>query len=171
MNGLPFLKTPDVKIPIPDPSYLEKFPIPNESKRESKYEREYDAYCKWAALPREQRSPKKIIDFERKWGLPRTTTDDFRRREDFQQKRLGYFWDWMMDQFPDVVHAIYKRAIKNSPSDARVYAELIAKRLDVEKPKITVSPMVLIGVPQEKIDNLFIPKGFQDAQIITPKDE
>ena len=78
MNGLPFLKTPDVKIPIPDPSYLEKFPIPNESKRESKYEREYDAYCKWAALPREQRSPKKMEALG--------TNNIIIKRQDFEEK-------------------------------------------------------------------------------------
>ena len=76
-----------------------------------------------------------------------------------------------MDLFPNVVEAAYKRAIKNSSVDARFFADLIGKRLDSEKPRLSVAPMVLIGVDQDKIDKLFIPGGYERIEAITPKNE
>lgn len=175
-EDLSFLKVKeeDTRIPIPSPDFLKKIYKDQATKKDTgigrpfEKEKEYDAYCKWLALPKDLRKPKKLYQFEDKWGLPRGYTQLFVEREDFQQRRLQYFWEWMMDLFPDVVYAIYKRATKNSSVDARAFAEIILKKLDVEKPRVQVSPMILMGVPQEKIDQLFIPKGYEDVKEITP---
>lgn len=175
-KDLSFLKVKDAdtKIPIPSPDYLKKIFKDQGSRKDDgrgrpfEKEREYDAFCKWLALPKELRKPKTVAQFEDKWGLSRSYTEHFKEKEDFQQRRLQYFWEWMMDLFPDVVYAIYKRAIKNSSVDSRAFAEIILKKLDVEKPRINVSPMMIMGVPQEKIDALFIPKEYESVKEILP---
>ena len=169
-----FKKEVKDNLPVPFPDYLRKqYAVSetrhSESEYKGKYEKEYNAFCKWAALPTDLRKPKTSTAFEIKWRLPRTYTEFFRDRPDFQEKRLRYFWDWMMDKFPDVVYAIYKRAVSKSSTDARVLAELMGKHLEVHKPKVNVAPMILVGVPQERINNLFVPKGFENVKDITPK--
>lgn len=166
-------ETLDTKIPIPSPEYLKKMtndksahPGDSDSKL-VKYQKEYDAFCKWAALPKEERKPKTAAEFERKNFLPKGYTNYFKGRDDFMDKRLNYFWDWMMDLYPDVVHAVYKRSVsaKGSSKDAQIFIELLSKKLNLDKPKLQVQPMVLMGVPQDKIDALFTPKGYDNGVI------
>lgn len=175
-EGLSFLKPPDkeTNIPIPSPDFLRKiYKKPTEGGQGTgelvKYEREYDAYCHWAALPHEVRKPKNQQLFEKKWNLPKNYLAKFHQREGFQEKRLGYFWEWMMDKFPNVVYAIYQRAMGKSSKDANIFVDLISKYISPERPRVQVSPMILVGVPQEKIDKLFIPEGYENIQDITPK--
>ena len=167
----PTEETKENKIPIPSTDFLRKVYKPREKENRDlvKYEREYDAYCRWAALPHDVRKPKRQEHFEKKWHLPKTYTAVFQRREDFQEKRLRYFWEWMMDKFPDVVYAVYQRALGKSSKDANIFVDLISKYINPERPKVSISPMVLVGVPQEKIDNLFVPKGYEKLEDITPK--
>ena len=165
----------DTKIPIPDPSYLLKTPKPRTGlQREQeqplrKYEKEYEAFCEWSALPKELRKPKTATEFERKHLLPRGYTYYFKTREDFRDKSINYFWEWLMDLYPDVVHAIYKRAIGKSDKAAGIFMDLIAKKMNLDKPKVTVQPMVLMGVAQEKIDQLFVPKEYEKVLDATPE--
>lgn len=161
----------DTKIPIPSPDYLKKMvndksAHPGDSAKLTKYAKEYEAFCRWAALPKSERKPKTAVEFERKNFLPKNYTNFFKGRDDFNDKRLTYFWEWMIDLYPDVVHAVYKRAVdKGGSKDAQIFIELLSKKLNLDKPKVQVSPMVLMGVPQEKIDALFTPKGY-DGSIV-----
>jgi hypothetical protein len=160
----------DSRIPIPSPEYLKKM---NSSKGHSenndtklvKYQKEYEAFCSWAALPKEERKPKTAVEFERKNMLPKGYTNYFKGRDDFNDKRLTYFWQWMMDLYPDVVHAVYKRAVGKSSKDAAIFIDLLSKKMQLDKPKMQIQPMVIMGVPQEKIDALFTPKGY-DAGVV-----
>ena len=184
--SLEFLKPPDDTIgtnqnqstkipipplpPIPDPSFLknELTPLipaargaaPLEQRDLRKYDKEFDEFCRWAAFPDYLRKPRTAIAFEKKWGLPKSYTFHFRMREEYQQKRTFYFYEWFMDKWPNLVDKAYKRAMGDSTADFRVLAEMVVKKIDVEKPQVNVSPMVIIGVPQERIDKLFTPKGF-----------
>lgn len=175
-QDLSFLKVSesDTMIPIPSPDFIKKVYKDQATQKDTglgrpfEKEREYDAFCKWIALPKDLRKPKKLYQFEDHWGMPRGYSERFKEREDFQRRRLQYFWEWMMDLFPDVVYAIYKRATKNSSVDARAFAEIILKKIDIEKPRVTISPMVLMGVPQDKIDALFVPKDYSNVQDIVP---
>lgn len=164
---LTFLKDKENKIPIPDPSYLKKSNNSATPVKETKYEREYDAFCRWSALPKDQRKPRKLKDFEKKWKIPQNYTEKFRLREDFEDRRLKYFWEWMMDRFPDVVQNIYKASDKNMKA-SQIFVDLIAKHIKIEKPPVNVPNMMLVGVPQEKIDSLFVPKGYENVEDITP---
>ena len=174
-NSFSFIKSDEERVPIPSPDFLKELHTDNpnvaldENQREPyKYKREYDAYCKWVALPKEQRKPQTIGNFEEKWHLPKGYTPFFHQRKDFQQNRLMYFWEWMMDKLPDVVNAIYRRAMGRSSKDASIFVELIAKHINLNKPSIQVSPMMLVGVPQERINDLFVPKSYRDIKDITP---
>jgi hypothetical protein len=162
----------DTKIPIPSPEHLKKLTKTSDSPIDAKlmkYQKEYEKFCQWAALPKEQRKPKTAVEFERKNFLPKGYTNYFKQREDFMDKRLTYFWEWMMDLYPDVVHAVYKRAVdKGGSKDAQIFLEMITKRLNLDKPKLQVQPMILMGVPQDKIDALFTPKGY-DSSIVPGK--
>ena len=175
-NNLPEFETKedaiDTKIPIPSPEYLKKMSNPASSHpgksdpKLIKYQKEYEAYCRWAALPRTERKPKTAVEFERKNFLPKGYTNFFRGRDDFNDKRLTYFWEWMIDLYPDVVHAVYKRAVdKGGSRDAQIFIELLSKKMKLDVPRLQVAPMVLMGVPQEKIDALFVPKGY-DGEVI-----
>ena len=54
---------------------------------------------------------------------------------------------------------------------AKFFADLIAHKLDVDKPDAIIQPLTIIGVPQEKIQQLFTPKKFEDVKGIIPIDE
>jgi len=171
-KDLPFIKTADTKIPIPDPSYLrKKLPAKkSEDKKLSKHAREFDAYCKWSALPVRHRSPKRVYEFEKKWKLPKGYTEYFRSRDDYQDKRLTYFWDWMMDKFPEVVDNLYIQSAKNTNA-AKILVDLVAKKINIEKPRTQVMPMLMVGVDQKKIDKMFIPQGYENVEDIVPAKE
>lgn len=162
-------------IPIPDPSYLLKQTqsLTGADGKLFKHAKEYDKFCHWSALPKSERNPKTITGFEKKWRLPKGYAKTFKKRKSFQKDRLSYFWEWMMDKFPDVVESMYHRALKNSSADARYFAELISKHIDIEQPQEQrIQNLVLVGVQQDKIDALFTPKHYiQDAEQLTPQED
>lgn len=163
----------ETKIPIPNPAYLKKKSV-NEGKAGNgpllKYAKEYDEFCKWASLPKDVRRPKTALEWERQKLLPRGYSDHFKARDDFSDKRLAYFWDWMMDLYPDVVYAVYRRAKDKSSKDAGIFIDLLSKKMKLDAPRLTVAPMILVGVPQDKIDNLFVPKEYHEADLIPDKE-
>lgn len=152
------------KIPIPTIEHLTKTYVNNtlthSRKKLPKWEREFDLFCRWAALPKNLRDPKTAVAFESKYTLPKNYTSIFKQHEDFQSKRLKYFYDWLFDLYPDVVYAVYKRALQKSSRDASIFVDLIGKQLETHKPQMTVAPMVIMGIPQEKINALFVPKDY-----------
>jgi hypothetical protein len=160
--NLEFLKNPsDTSIPVPavaNATHLQNnmpaIPGKQSVLKTTKYEREYDAFCRWAALPKDVRKPKRIIDFEKEWGLPKNYHEFFRQREDYQERRTKYFYDWLFEIWPDAVYEAYKRAMNRSTADFKVLAEIVGQKLEVTKPKMTVSPMVIVGVPQEDLNKL-----------------
>lgn len=163
VNGQSQLET---KIPIPSPDFLKKpHKITSSATPLTKYAKEFEKFCEWSALPKELRKPPDAKGFERKYMLPKGYTNYFKGREDYRDKTLTYFWEWMMDLYPEVVHATYKRAIAKSDKAATLFIELMNKHMNLDKPKVQVQPMILMGVPSEKIDALFTPKGYTEAII------
>jgi len=161
-------------IPIPDASFLTKInKIPATRDGDlGKHERAYDAFCRWAAIPTEDREPKSVGAFENKWKLPKSYSAIFRQRKDFQQKRLTYFWDWMMDRLPDIVNTQFKLAMKtNNTRAAEFFSNLIAKHINIEQPTSQVNQLVLVGVAQEKIDKLFQPKSYEKIEQLIPRED
>ncbi len=164
----------DRKIPIPSMDHLTKVNSnvgKTDSKELTKYSKEYEEFCKWAALPKELRKPKTAIDWEKRNLLPKGYSNYFKSRDDFATKRWTAFWDWMMDLYPDVVYAVYQRAshAKGSDKAAAIFIDLLSKKMNLDQPRVQVQPMVLMGVPQESIDKLFVPKGYVEAEQVIEK--
>lgn len=160
--------------PIPDPSFLTKKYAGKEEGdgKLIKYEKEYDKYCEWSALPKRLREPKTQDAFERKWKIPKKYSFSFRHRKDYENKRRMYFWRWMNDIYPDVVDTLYTQAtVKGNINAAKFFAELVAKHEEIEKPAQIIQPLAIIGVPQSKIEKLFVPKGYENPKGIIPIDE
>ncbi|MGW8289552.1 MAG: hypothetical protein ACWGNP_04700 [Candidatus Bathyarchaeia archaeon] len=128
----------------------------------------YEAFLRWSATPKELREPKTEAEFERVWKLPASTIyQSFKQREDFHRRRMGYFWNWVFDKYPDVIHAVYRRAIQNSTADAKIFSELVAKKLESQtQTKAKMTPFMLVGIPQHKINALFTPEGVEEAEVI-----
>ena len=179
MRNLPTLKETtedDKKIPIPSLDFLRKLDKAEQriDKRDGKmvkHEKAYDAYCRWLATPTAERDPKTELSFEKRWKLPRRYAATFRQRKDFRNRRLLYFWEWMMDKVPDVFYAIYERARKKSSADARVFAEIITKHMDYQRPANQITNIVIQGVSQDKLNNLFIPDEYEKIEDVTPVKE
>lgn len=166
----------DTKIPIPSISHLNSTGITNTKKSTEliKYQDEYDKFCNWAALPKDLRKPPTAVAFEKKYMLPKGYTNYFKARDDFPTKRWTAFWDWMADLYPDVVMAVYNRAVsktKGSDKAAGIFIDLLSKKMNLDAPRVSVQPMVLMGVPQDKIDALFVPKDYKDAVNVPLKPE
>ena len=158
------------KIPIPTTDHIQKiYPTMKEVQGLRKYAKEYERFCEWSALPKDIRDPQTLVAFEKKYKLPKGYTFYFKTREDFREKTLKNFWDNLMDVYPDVVHSVYQRAIAKSDKAAALFLDLMNKHMNLDKPRVSVQPMVLMGVPQEKIDKLFTPQGFAKIEDITPK--
>lgn len=153
------------EIPIPSPNYLTKQLAASSTENDqvmTKYGKEYEAFCRWAALPKDLRKPKTALDFERKHFLPRSYTQFFKKRADFRTKTISYFWDWMMDVYPDVVYSVYQQSVNSkNMKAAAIFIDLLSKKMNLDKPRVSVQPMVLMGVPQDKIDRLFVPKDYE----------
>ena len=128
-----------------------------------KHQGNYHDFCQWAALPEELRKPKTQAEFERAKKLTPYQTTEWKKRDDFYGLRLKYFWDWMFEEFPNVVYAVIKRAKRKSSADARIFADLIGKKLEVDKPRINMQPIFMIGVNQNDIDRFQIPEGYEDV--------
>ena len=136
-----------------------------DEKKLVKYEREYDAYCRWIATPEQERHPKSVGLFETKWKIPKTYSSSFRTRGDFKQKVIGYWYEWLLDKWPTIAYSAYEQAKKGNSAHIKIFADLMAKHLDTEKPKATIQPFMIVGVPQEKINKLFIPDDIQEVVI------
>lgn len=160
------------RLPIPDPSYLRKVYSGKREGQLTKYEKEYEKYCQWSALPKRERNPKTAVSFERKWKIPKGYSLIFRERKDYENKRRMYFWRWMDDIFPEVIDVLYLQATeKGNTNAAKFFAEFMGKHIEVEKPAQIIQPLAIIGVPQDKIERLFTPKGYEDTKGIIPIDE
>lgn len=160
------VKKTETAIPIPNPAYLmkeSKLAGTKNSQPLVKYQKEYEAFCRWSALPKDLRKPKTALEFERKNMLPKGYTQFFKQREDFRTTTITFFWEWMMDLYPDVVYAVYQQSVnaKNMKA-AGIFIDLLSKKMNLDKPRVQVQPMVLMGVPQDKIDQLFVPKDYQE---------
>ena len=162
----------DVKIPIPNPAYLlkeSKLAGKRDDRPLAKYTKEYDEFCRWSALPKDLRNPKTALLWEKKNMMPRGYTQYFKQREDFTNNRLTFFWEWMMDVYPDVVYAVYQRATnktKGSDKAAGIFIELLSRKMNLDKPKVQVQPMILMGIEQAKIDAIFMPKDYDNKALI-----
>ena len=157
----------------PDPEFLSKtfraIPGKQTPMKTTKYEKEYDAFCHWTALPEELRNPKTLGQFERRWGIPKNYTAHFREREDYQSRRLKYFWNWYMELWPNLIYRAYQRAMKTSTADFKALSELVARNAEAVAPKMAVTPLVILNVAPEKTEKLFEPKQVapvKQAQIV-----
>ena len=177
LAGLEDLKVKGGKggIEIPDPTYLTEGATTKSSPdgELKKHAQAYEAYLRWSALPKKERNPTTEMAFEKKWGLPKSyCIHKFRSRKDYSSRRLFYFWEWMLEKLPDVVYSQYEKVLKDGNTmAAKFFADLIAHKLDVDKPDAIIQPLTIIGVPQEKIQQLFTPKKFEDVKGIIPIDE
>ena len=170
-NSLELLKQADLE-GIPDPSFLKEDNKGTRDGKMTKYDTAYEKFCQWSALPKRLREPKTIVAFELKWKLPKTSSFQFKERKDYDNKRRAYFWKWMNDVYPDVVDTLYLQAtVKGNINAAKFFAELVAKHEEVERPAAIIQPLTIIGVPQERIEKLFVPKKYEDVKGIIPIDE
>jgi len=160
------MATPKTKSPIPLPDFLnvDKELVPRQRKRKKdKHQDAYEEFCKWSATPKELREPKTQAEFASLWKLAPKYISNWKNNEDFQAKRLNYFWNWMFEKLPDVMYAIYRRAKRNSSADARIFTDIIGKRLETNAPKKEMTPFLMVGIPQDRVNNLFVPKGYDSA--------
>ena len=170
-DSLDLLKQADIT-GIPDPTFLKKSIEGNRGGKITKHETAYEKYCQWSALPKRLREPKTQDAFERKWKVPKGYAHVFRERKDYDNKRRVYFWKWMNDVYPDVVDTLYIQATeKGNINAAKFFAELVSKHDEVERPAAIIQPLTIIGVPQERIEKLFVPKNYEDVKGIIPIDE
>lgn len=133
----------------------------------NKHDEAYQAFIRWSGTPSKLRDPKTIKEFESVWKLPkRYASNEFKRRSDYHERKMKFFWTWMFDKFPDVIYAVYRRAITNSTADARIFADIVGKKLETEAPKARMTPFVMVGIPQEKINDLFIPESYEEAEVV-----
>ena len=157
---------------FPEPDF---FKVPKNSKQHIKKmtitkKRAYEAYIEWSSKPRALRDPKTVKEFEKTWKLPKGyTSSHFRLTADYHQRKMEAFWRWMFDRAPEVVYAVYRRATQNSTADAKIFLDMIGKRLEAAQPKPKLQPFVMVGVPQSKIDALFTPEGYEEAQVVNEK--
>lgn len=177
-NGLGAFTDNSSEIPLPNAKHVQEVTrqpttgvVKKDEKPLIKYAKQYDAYCRWAALPKELRDPNTAVKFEKRYKLPKGYTTNFLHRSDFHGKRATYFWNWMMDLFPDVVYSMYKRSLDKSSTDAKAFADIIAKHLDLQKPAPTITNFTLVGVSQDKIDKLFTPKEYIDGEEVIEGEE
>ena len=159
-------KLTDFEFPEPDFFKPPKIKKTTRKTKLVKHASAYEAFVKWSATPKKLREPKTVKEFEKVWKLPKNyTSSRFRKKRDLHEKKMKYFWDWVMDKYPDVLYAVYQRAVTNSTADAKIFSDIVAKRMDAVAPiKSKMTPFMLVGVPQEKINALFTPEGVEEAE-------
>lgn len=173
-EGLNPLSTPDSKIPVPSLDFLRKVEkaeggIVREGKID-KHERAYDAYCRWMATPKARREPKTEVAFESKWKVPKHYAATFRQRGDYRNRMLLYFWEWMMDNMPDFFENLMQKSFeKGGSAERRILAEIYMKHTETQKPAQQITQIVIQGVEQAKINNLFVPDEYKEIDDVIPE--
>ena len=171
-KGLESVNPKDFMFPGADFFKKPKGEKPKKRMLTRKHAAAYSAFVKWSATPKAIRDPKSQADFEKRWSLPvNYTSTFFKKREGYYDEQMKHFWTWMFDKFPDVVYAVYRRAVRNSTADAKIFTELIGKKIEESAPKRKIQPFMMIGIPQEKIDAMFVPESYEDAQVVEEEGE
>ncbi len=155
---------------IPSPDYLTtktKVKVRKQNQPFDKHGEAYEEFCKWMSYPKEIRQPPTQMEFEAKWGLSKNYTSHWKERDDFRAKWLKGFWRWTINKYPDVVYAVYRRAVQKSTADAKLFSDIVGQELDVKKEKEggnKLQPIFMVGIPQEAIDKFAgIPKGYGEV--------
>lgn len=148
------LVQPDPKDPKPSDLY--------------KHEKAFDDFCRWSSVPKGNRRPESEAEFERKYGLAaHHCYNIFKKRKDFQERCFKYMFEWIRELYPEFIHKMYLAAVKDKNASAiKFFSEMVAQDLTAGKPAPAAQPLMIVGVPQEKIDRLFIPD-----EVIEPLEE
>jgi hypothetical protein len=155
---------------LPVPTFIEankKLKVKQKNRAKLKHADAFDAYARWVAKPKKLRNPSTKQAFIKLWKLPPNYIYNWEDQEEFQALKYKYFWNWMFDMLPDIAYAAYQRAIdrtRGSAQDAKLLMELIGKKIDADRPQKTrIQPFFLVGVPQNKIEELFTPQEYINA--------
>lgn len=158
---------------IPIPEFLKRDQKIVPKKRNRKKDKHYDAflaYAKWYSLPSDQREPATKREFIKIWKLPPSYVYNWEDDEEFLSLVDKHFWRWLYSKLPDIAEASFQRAIsktRGSAQDTKILLELIGKRVDVNKPATRIQPFFLVGVDQNKIEELFTPTEYIEAAEVT----
>lgn len=161
---------------IPIPEFLTKkqeVKVKKVGRKKDKHHDAFLAYAKWYSMPTETRVPQTKKDFAKLWKLPTQNymqSAGWEDDEEFLHLVDKHFWRWMYSLLPDIANAAFQRAIaktRGSSQDAKLLMELIGKRTQMDKPPARVQPFFLIGVDQNKIEELFTPTEYIEAAEVT----
>ena len=78
-------------------------------------------------------------------------------------------YEWIRELFPSFIHKMYVKATDEGNSSAiKFFGEMVAKDMEVDKPKPTIAPFMIVGVPQSKIDAMFAPDELRVVEEAEP---
>lgn len=158
---------------IPVPEFLtknQKVKRKKKNRQKDKHGDAFVAYAKWFATPSDKRDPPTKKEFMKIWKLPPHYVYNWEDDEEFLHMVDRHYWRWLYGLLPDITQAAFERAVsrtRGSSQDAKLLMELIGKRMQINKPATRIQPFFLIGVDQNKIEDLFTPKKYIEAAEVT----
>lgn len=90
----------------------------------------YTEFVLWTAMPwneKEKLGLETQNDFAEYYSVDITTLSRWKRRPDFEQRVDAILKMWATDKTPDVVHAIYRTAIKGNPMSQLLWLQYFKK--------------------------------------------
>lgn len=155
---------------LPVPDFLTKkneSRVRKKKRKKDKHKDAFLAYAKWYSTPAEMRDPPTKTAFAKLWKLPSVNyMYHWEDEEEFLHLASKHYWKWMFSILPDISHAAYQRAIaktRGSSQDAKLLMELIGKRFERNNTPQRIQPLIMVGVDQNKIEELFTPTEYIDA--------
>ncbi len=107
----------------------------------------YTEFILWTAMPSEEKKKLGLewqMDFAKHHNVEESTLSRWKRRADFEVRVDAILKMWGADKTPDVVHAIYKTALKGNPLSQKLYLQYF--KGFSEKTEVQHTAKVEVGV-------------------------
>jgi len=86
---------------------------------------EYDQFVLWVATPEPLREPHTQSKLAEKFGVGDDTLSEWKQREGFWDDVRREIHSWGKNRTPNVVHALYKKAISGKAAEVKLWLQYI----------------------------------------------
>jgi len=122
---------------------------------------QYNEFILWTAMPF---SEKRAMGIERQgqfaeyYHVSEDTLTNWKKRADFEDRVDAILKIWATDKTPDVIHSIYKTAVKGNPLSQMLWLQYFKKfnpkKIEDDTPKVVLSPADIRHMIEQLLDQL-----------------
>jgi DNA-binding IclR family transcriptional regulator len=88
---------------------------------------EFLQFCKWSAQPKDVREPKEQQELALELGVDKATLSIWKQNPEFAHNIRHYVKEFIGNDFPQLMHAVKKRAMNHSTADSKLLLEWLGE--------------------------------------------